>query len=193
VRLHESKQTRSQEHSIMQRYREISGLGVLIGSFILTLWLTAPTTPIAHEPEPANMSAAVLAAYLVPNERILAAAASAAGLQLSDKLRGFVDEIARNNKQQVTIRGWAADLVSQGTPLTILIFADGRNMLVTQTKGPRDDVAQALKVSAPAAANVAFEGEFSCSPGEALVVVAVTQKNSYAPLNQAARPLICPS
>jgi hypothetical protein len=27
VRLHESKQTRSQEHSIMQRYREISGLG----------------------------------------------------------------------------------------------------------------------------------------------------------------------
>jgi hypothetical protein len=171
----------------------IVGLGVLISSFILTLWLTAPAAPIAHEPEPANMSAAVLAAYLIPNERILAAAASAAGLQLSDKLRGYVDEITRNNNQQVTIRGWAADLVGQGTPLTILIFADGRNMLGTLTKGARHDVAQALKLSKPAASNVAFQGEFSCSPGEGLVVVAVTQKKSYAPLNQAARPLICPS
>jgi hypothetical protein len=108
-------------------------------------------------------------------------------------LRKSTNARRKKSKKIVTIRGWAADLVSQGTPLTILIFADGRNMLGTQTKGPRDDVAQALKLSAPAAANVAFAGEFSCSPGEALVVVAVTQKNSYAPLNQAARPLICPS
>ena len=171
----------------------IVGLGVLIGSFVLTLWLSAPTTPTAHEPEPANLSAEVLAAYLIPNERILAAAASSVGLQFSDKLKGFVDEITRTNKQHVTIRGWAADLIGQGTPLTVLIFADGRNMLGTQTKGPRHDVAQALKLSEAAAANVAFEGEFSCYPGEVLVVVAVTQQNLYAPLNQAAPPLICPS
>ena len=171
----------------------IGGLGVLIGSFVLTLWLTAPITPIAHEPEPANMSAAVLAAYLIPNERILPAAAGSAGLQFSDKLRGFVDEITRTNNQQVTIRGWAADIVGQGTLITVLIFANGRNMLGTQARGPRHDVAQALKLPQPAATNVAFEGEFSCNPGEALVVVVVTQKNSYAPLNQSARPLICPS
>ena len=67
----------------------------------------------------------------------------------------------RLQQTRSNIRGWAADLVGQGKPLTVLIFANGRNMLGTQTKGPRHDVAQALKLSEPAAANVAFEGEFS--------------------------------
>jgi hypothetical protein len=170
----------------------ILGIGALAGSFLLTLWLTAPAMRPANEAEPRNLAAATLAAYLVPDERILAAAATSAGLQPSDKQRGFVDEISRTNKERVTIRGWAADLVGNGEPLTVLVFADGKNTAEIQTKGPRPDVVQALKLSEAAAANVAFEGELFCNPGKALVVVAVTKNNSYAPINQAARPLLCP-
>ena len=58
---------------------------------------------------------------------------------------------------------------------------------------PRPDVAQALNLSEAGASNVAFEGALSCIPGEPLLVVAVTQNDLYAALNQATRPLGCPS
>ena len=92
-----------------------------------------------------------------------------------------------------SVRGWAADLAGQGTPITVLVFVNGRNALGTQTKGPRPDVAQALNLSEAGASNVAFEGALSCIPGEPLLVVAVTPNDFYAALNKAARPLGCPS
>jgi len=186
-----------------RRYRDVPkvqlifvavlGIGALVSSFLLTLWLTAPGTLPANKAEPPTLEAQVLAGYLVPDERILTAAAKAAGLQPSDKLRGFIDEIARLDTAQVKIRGWAADLAGEGTPITVLVFANGRNTFEKQTNGPRSDVAQDLNLSKVAASNVAFEGGLSCIPGEPLLVVAITRKNFYAALNQAARPLICPS
>jgi hypothetical protein len=171
----------------------VLGISALVGSFLLTLWLTAPGTPPANKAEPPSLAVEVLAAHLVPDERILRAAAKAAGLQPSDQLRGFIDEVARLDRAQVKIRGWAADLAGQGTPITVLVFANGRNTLGTQTKGSRPDVAQALNLSEAGASNVEFEGALSCAPGEPLFVVAVTQNNMYAALNQATRPLSCPS
>jgi hypothetical protein len=170
----------------------VLGIGVLVGSFLLTVWLTEPETPPANKAEP-PLAAEILATYLISDERILTAAAKAARLQPSDKLRGFIDEVARLDKAQVKIRGWAVDLARQGTPITVLVFSDGKNTLGTQTKGPRPDVAQALKLSEAVASNAAFEGQLSCNPGETLVVVAVTQDNLYAAINQAALPLSCPS
>jgi hypothetical protein len=171
----------------------VLGITALVSSFFLTLWLTAPGMPPANKAEPPSLAAEILAAYLVPDERILRAAAKAAGLQPSDKLRGFIDEVARLDRRQVKIRGWAADLAGQGTPITVLVFANGRNTLGIETRGPRPDVAQALNLSGAGASNVAFEGRLSCAPGEPLFVVAVTQNNFYAALNQTAPPLGCPS
>jgi hypothetical protein len=44
------------------------GFGVLVGSFLLTLWLTAPGTPPANQAEP-PLAAEILATYLVSDER----------------------------------------------------------------------------------------------------------------------------
>jgi hypothetical protein len=171
-------------------YLGILGASVLVGSFLITLWLTAPTTLPDIKPALPSIKSDVFAAYLVPDESMLSAAASAAGLQPSDTLKGFVDAVTRLDSTQVKIHGWAADLKG-GDPILVLVFANGKIVLKTQTKGPRPDVADALKLSKDAASNAAFEGLLSCKPGQRLFVVAVTQTDLYAALGHA-RPLICP-
>jgi hypothetical protein len=165
---------------------------VLVGSFLTTLWLLGPGTPQEVETARTSNEAAVLAAYLVPDEKILSAAAKAAGLQPSDNIRGYIDNISRLSNDEVKINGWAADLAGQGKPITILVFADGKNVLLTQTKGVRLDVANSLKLPDAAATNVAFEGLLSCRARQALFVVAVTKSNSYAALGHAPGPILCP-
>ena len=59
----------------------ILGIGALVGSFLLTMWLTAPAPP--QQSEPGNLAAATLAGYLVPNEAILTAAAKSVGLRFA--------------------------------------------------------------------------------------------------------------
>jgi hypothetical protein len=66
-----------------------------------------------------------------------------------------------------------------------LVFAAGENVRKAYTKGPRPDVADALKLSQDAASNVAFEGLLACKPGQPLFVVAVTQTDLYAALGHA--------
>jgi hypothetical protein len=165
---------------------------VLIGSFLTALWLLGSMTPQVVETARISNEAAVLAAYLVPDEKILSAAAKAAGLQPSDKVSGYVDKASRLNNDQVKINGWAVDVAGQGKPITILVFADGKNVLLMQTKGARSDVANSLKLADAAATNVAFEGSLSCRTGQALFVVAVTESNSYAALGHAPGPILCP-
>jgi hypothetical protein len=67
-------------------YLGILGAGVLIGSFLLTLWITAPATPPDIKSEPLTVNAEIFATYLVPDEDMLPAAASAAGLQHSGQV-----------------------------------------------------------------------------------------------------------
>src|SRR5437870_5748043 len=169
----------------------VVGAGVLIGSFLITFCLTEPITGPNLGSAPPNKEAEVLPPHLVPNKEILSGAATAAGLHRPDKLSGNVAGVTRLNKDQVRIGGWAADSIGQGTPITVLVFADGKNVFATQTKGARSDVANALKLSDAAAANVAFGGVLSCSPRQSLFVVAVTQGNLYAMLGHSG-PLVCP-
>jgi len=180
-------------------YFGILGAAALVGSFLITLWLTAPATPPAPAPPPdiksapLSLNVGVFAAHLVPDEGILPAVARDVGLQASDKLKGFIEEVTRLNNAQVKIKGWAADQLGQDDPIAILVFAEGKNVFQTQTKGTRPDVAAALKLSSAAAANVAFEGLLSCKPGQPLVLVAVTQTDLYAALGHAVAPLVCPT
>jgi hypothetical protein len=177
----------------------ILGACALVGSFLFTLWLTAPATlPDSQRPR-LSLSTEIFATYLVPDEGILSAAAKAAGLQPSDRLKGYIEEATRLNSAYVKIRGWAADELGEDDPIAILVFAGcpdgpppcrtrGKNVFVTQTKGPRPDVTDALKLSKAAAANTAFEGRLSCNPGQPLLVVAVTQTDLYGALGS----LVCP-
>jgi hypothetical protein len=145
-------------------YVGILGASVLVGSSLITLWLTTPTTLPDSNPAPWSIKSDVFAAYLVPDESMLSAAASAAVLQPSDKLKGFVDAVTRLDNTQVKIQGWAADLLGK-EPILVLVFANGEIVLKTQTKGPRLDVADAFNLSKDAATNAAFEGLLSCNPG----------------------------
>jgi hypothetical protein len=151
-----------------------------------------PATPPDSKSAPLSLNAQVFAAYLVPDEGILPAATRAAGLQPSDKLKGFIDEVTRLNNAQVKIRGWAADQLGEDDPIAIFVFAKGKNVFQTQTKGTRPDVAAALKLPSAAAANIAFEGLLSCEPDQPLLMVAVTQTDLYGALGHAPGPLVCP-
>jgi len=174
-------------------YLGILGAGVLIGSFLLTLWITAPATPPDIKSEPLTVNAEIFATYLVPDEDMLPAAASAAGLQHSAKLKGFIDSVTRLNNDQVKILGWAFDELGEGDPITILVFAQGKNVFQTQTKGTRLDVAGAWKLSSAAAANVAFAGLLRCLPRQQLLVVAVTQANLSTTLGHVPGQPVCPA
>jgi hypothetical protein len=174
----------------------ILGAATLVGSFLITLWLTAPATLSDTKPPRLSVSAEIFATYLVPDPGTLSAAVRAAGLQPSDKLKGFIEVVTRLDSARVKIAGWAADELGEDDPIAIFIFAGcsncgtrGKNIFETQTKGTRPDIADKLKLSKAAAANVAFEGLLSCAPGQALLVVAVTQTDLYAALGS----LVCPS
>ena len=106
------------------------------------------------------------------------AAARKAGLRRSD-VAAIVDEIRRIDDGRVNIRGWAAEIGGNGSPLTILGFIDGANVFKTKTLGERQDVTRALKLSAVAARNVAFEGTLACRRGQKLIIAATTVSNRY--------------
>jgi hypothetical protein len=97
-------------------YLGVLGAGVLVGSFLITLWLTEPTTPPDIKPAPPSIKSDIFAANLVRDERTLPAAANAAGLKPSDKLKGVVDTVTRLDSAQVRIDGWAVDLHGENGP-----------------------------------------------------------------------------
>src|SRR5262249_40493585 len=132
----------------------ILGAATLVGSFLITLWLTAPATLSDTKPPRLSVSAEIFATYLVPNAGILPAAARAAGLQPSDKLKGFIEVVTRLDNAHVKIAGFAADELGEDDPIAIFVFAGcshcgtrrGKNIFETQTKGIRPDVADKLKL-----------------------------------------------
>jgi hypothetical protein len=137
--------------------------------------------------------AALFATFYVSDELTLSAAATASHLRPSANLKGLIDALARLNKGQVKIGGWAVDLGEPGTPVTVIVFVNGKSVFETQTIGARPDLATTLKISDIAASNAAFEGVLSCTPNQQLFVVAVTKKDFYTSLAPVSNPLVCPS
>lgn len=155
------------------------GILVLIGSFATTFWLSgigAPNLPLTN-----------LLASEVYDEEGLTDAAISAGLRPSLYLKGYSDNPVRVNEKQVKIVGWSADSSGKGAPITVIVFSEGKAVLRTQTKGPRPDAADSLKLSAAAALNMGFEGVTSCNPGRSLLFIAVTG-NSYVKLGARSCP-----
>jgi len=156
----------------------IGVLGVL-GTFAV-LWVTAPAAP--------SRAVAVLANSSVSDAATLMMAVQTAALQGTPDVKGAIDEVRRTDDGQVTLKGWVVDAASRGQPLTIMVFAGGRNALTIAPSGARQDVASALGLSGQAAANLSFQGSLSCSRGERLIVVAVTPRNTYGYFGS----LVCP-
>ncbi len=142
----------------------------LAAGFFITLWLTEPDTI-----DPVNATA-----NLDPIERLtrsqvydnasLASAARAAKLVPVDTVRGHIDETSRLPDGQVRMAGWAANLLGDGTPLTVIAFAAGRGTVLGRTDGPRDDVTTDQRLSAAAARHVKIAGLVQCGRREAIVV-----------------------
>jgi hypothetical protein len=144
-------------------------LGVL--GFFAVKWLAAPAAP--------SRAVAVLASSTVSDATTLMTAVQTAALQGTSDVKGAIDEVRRTDDGRVTLKGWVVDAASRGQPVTIMVFADGRNALTIATSGARQDVASALGLSGQTAANLSFQGSLSCSGGEKLMVIAVTAQNTY--------------
>jgi hypothetical protein len=142
-------------------------------SFFTTLYLIEP-----HLPTTAAVVALMQAQ--ITNTHSLLTAIKAAGLRGSPNVKGKIDEVKRLNDSQVAIAGWAAEIGNSSTPLTVLAFVDGKVALAMRTSGRHPDVVSVLGASdAPEAANVSFQGTARCAHGQKLIVIAVTDGNSY--------------
>ena len=148
--------------------------------FAIVLWLTSPVT--------APPAVAILASATISDATALMTAVQTAGLRGASEVKGAIEGLKRIDKERVAIKGWAVDRTASSAQLTIIAFAGGPHVLTTVTKGSRKEVAQMFGLSDAAARNVSFEATFTCSPGQNLVVVAVTAENTYSQF----RSLACP-
>ena len=145
----------------------------LAASFFTTLYLIEPhlaTTP----------AVAALMQARVSSADSLMTAIKAARLKGSTNVKGTIDEVKRLDDRQVVISGWAAEIGNSATPLTVLAFVDGKVALAMRTSGRHPDVVSVLGASdAPEAANISFQGAAPCAHGQKLIIIAVTDGNSY--------------
>jgi hypothetical protein len=157
----------------------VGGLVVLVGSFLVTNWILSRNDGVS---------------WKFTDESSLAAAAKAAGYQPSQDMVGHVDGVVRIGDGKITANGWAADVTSNGSPITLNAYVKGRNVATFWTNGPRPDITALLKANPKANANAAkntrFEVSFSCIAGDKFFVVATTLTKNYLLLEP--RPGICP-
>ena len=108
-------------------------------------------------------------------------AAAAAGFRPGWYIRTEAQLMRRSNGQ-VEMRGFAADMPGDGTPLGVLVLADGKIIFQTQTAGSREDVTRRFMLTDAAARNVSFEGMLSCKSQERVRVFVVTPAMTYYPV-----------
>jgi hypothetical protein len=147
------------------------GLSLML-SFLITLQLTKPG-------KLPGSSIAALAGSVVRDGRSLMAAVKAAGLRGSPKVRGDIDEIIRLDVDRVSLKGWVADIGHSDAPLSVIAFTEGRGTIPIETEGTHANLAPKLGRSDAVANNASFHGILTCRRGEKLLVLAVTQDNSY--------------
>ena len=164
----------------MQRLLYIGTLViVLLGSFLLTLWITGTGPSNSEDTGPVSKR---LAARQVSDYSELRSVARNLGLTPSQRIKGNIDAINRINEREVAIAGWLADVDGDATPLDIIVFVAGRARVTTQTKGERADVTHLMGLAFGAEKNVAFAVNFSCGAGEQPVIVGLGTGKHYLPL-----------
>jgi hypothetical protein len=152
--------------------------GVMIGSFVLTLWVINPV-PKSSGREDLRSVSERLATFDVSGRTQLVEAALSLGLHTSRQMSANIDGISRINDREVVVRGWLADPGGDATPLKLLVFVAGKLAAATDTQGERPDVANALALILGAEKNVAFQASFGCSPGQQPIIVGLGTEKQY--------------
>jgi len=146
----------------------------------LSLAISVFTTLLLTEPQPTTAAVVALMQAQISSTHSLLTAIKAAGLRGSPNVKGTIDAVKRLNDSQVAISGWAAEIGNSSAPLTVLAFVDGKVAFAMRTSGRHPDVVSVLGASdAPEAANVSFQGTAPCGHSQKLIVIAVTDGNSY--------------
>src|SRR6266852_6167297 len=112
----------------------IIGGGTFVACFFFTLWLTAPVRA------PKTVGPAALAGASISDEATLTLAAKAAGLSLSDDIKGHAATITRTSDWEATLTGWAVDINGNGLPLSIFAYVRGKAEPVIKTRDTNNDV-----------------------------------------------------
>jgi len=173
-------------------FTAVGGTIICAGSFFGTLsiidYLSSRSQPVSLEVAEAIDNVGGLKTTLIYDDASLRRAADSAKLKTSESLKGALDVIERLPDGNVRLAGWATDIRGDGTPVRILAFAKGQQVLEAETNGERPDVTNALRLEPALAKNVRFDLKAACNPREALVVAIATKDNAYAPL----RATTCP-
>ena len=162
---------------------------VLLGSFFITLWLTAPeTVPISPNAFDPQSVAFQLARYRLTSISDLNRTARGLGLRFSPELKGNVDEMTRVNERDIKMSGWLADPRGASTPLEVMVFLGGTAVGFAQTTGERPDVTAALHLAFGAEKNVAFSVAFPCRGSDQPLIVGIGTEKQYVSLQTSPCP-----
>jgi hypothetical protein len=167
-------------HKIPMRWvpRVLLFAGVMIGSFVLTLWVITPV-PKLSGPEDLRSVGERLATYDISGTTQLIEAAISLGLSSSRQMIANIDAISRINEREVAVGGWLADPGGDATPLRLLVFVAGKLAVATETRGERPDVAKVHALTLGAEKNVSFQASFACSPGQQPLMVGLGIDKQY--------------
>ena len=147
-------------------------LSFLLGSFGVTLWLTAPDGSLSFNRSDAP--AERFSTLNIATEYALNREAQALGLHTSPGLTSYVDTLVRTDQDTVSAKGWLADRAGDGTPLYVFAFAGGEFVGSARTHGQRPDVTKALGLTGKAAQNVAYAMTFRCELGSLPILVGLS-------------------
>jgi hypothetical protein len=170
----------------------VAGLCVCAGSFFATLRVIdsasrSTGTSIAEQSDqPSGLEA--LKTALIYDAYSLSVAAAIAKLRNSDSLKGVVDSLQRLSDDRVIAGGWAVDTRGDGTPVKIVAFARGKQVLEAETSGERPDVTAAYHLPAHIAKNTKFDLTVPCNRSDALVIAIATTSDTYASLKATTCP-----
>jgi hypothetical protein len=155
-------------------------IAVLIVSFFVTLWWIDTSQP--PRPRFEGPAAEELAKHRISSYSDLRQVAAELGLVLSNSMKANIDGIRRISDREVTTTGWLADPEGDETPLKLVIFVGGARVALTETKGERPDVRDALNLGFGSEKNVGFAVNFACQPGEQPVFVGLGPDGKYLPI-----------
>jgi hypothetical protein len=150
---------------------------VFLGSFLGALWLIDSGSKQGSTDS--RSDADRLSSYEIFGRSDLIEAGIAAGLHLSDHMKGAVDAITRADGSDVTVSGWLADPHGGATSLTVLVFVNGKKVASTETRGERPDVTEKIGLKSGAEKNVAFQAKLPCAKGSRPVVVGLGPEEQY--------------
>lgn len=164
----------------------LSGLVVLICSFLITNWILL---------KPRLLDVTGRLDWTFTDEKSLDTVANAAGFHASKDLTGHIDNMARLDARQIRMSGWALDISGDGSPLIVNVFSKAHNIATFRTDGSRPDIASAIekgtiKATPASAKNTQILTNVPCAPKDKLFVVITTKAKAYSLLTQ--EPLVCP-